>query len=128
MTTSKFRVSWVIDVELEDDSAVEAALEAMRLVTRPGTTANVFTVENKETHVVTTVDLMEGSTEVHPTFSVQILWGSHPDPDQEPKLYEFNTKDELDTFMDGVNEASGWLDYEIVESSATTSSGGKTDG
>lgn len=115
MTTVKYRVSWDIDIELEDDNPMNAASEAFRLVTKPDTTANVFIVENINTGAITTVDLMEQTAEVQPMHSIKILWGSHPEPDQEPKLYEFNRKEDFLNFMDGVEEASGWLEYEVIE-------------
>lgn len=46
--------------------------------------------------------------------SVQILWGQTPEPDQEPVTYEYPTRAEFDAFMDGVEAASGWLDYQVV--------------
>lgn len=48
-------------------------------------------------------------------FKISILWGSAPEPEDTPITYEFATKGELTAFLDGVEAASGWLDYEIVE-------------
>lgn len=112
---TNFRVSWDIDVELEEDSATEAAIEAHRLVTKPDTTANVYTVENKETGVVTTVDLTEGTAEPAPKHSITILWGSLPDPDREPVTYDFESAAELAAFRRGIDEMDGWMGYAIVE-------------
>ena len=46
---------------------------------------------------------------------VSILWGSSPDPDNGPSEYEFKTAAELSAFLLGVEESSGWMDYEVVE-------------
>lgn len=46
-------------------------------------------------------------------FSVQISWGSSEPT--EPFTYEFSTQAALDAFLYGVDEASGWMDYRIVE-------------
>ena len=43
---------------------------------------------------------------------ITILWGT----DKEQKqTYTFENQHDLDIFLHGVNEANGWLDYEIVE-------------
>ena len=43
---------------------------------------------------------------------ITILWGK----DKEDKqTYTFENEHDLDMFMQGVNEANGWLDYELVE-------------
>ena len=43
---------------------------------------------------------------------ITILWGT----DKEDKqTYTFENEHDLDMFMQGVNEANGWLDYELVE-------------
>lgn len=111
---TNFRVSWDIDVELEEDSATEAAIEAHRLVTKPDTTANVYTVENKETGVVTTVDLTEGTAEPAPKHSITILWGLHREEDDKPVTYEFDTKAELNAFRQGIDEMDGWMGYKVI--------------
>ena len=49
---------------------------------------------------------------------VKIRWGSHPEEDSPACTYEFNTHEELSAFLTGVDEAGGWLDYEIVKRSA----------
>lgn len=51
-------------------------------------------------------------------FSVTIRWGSRETilENQDAKsVYRFKTQGELDAFMRGVDEASGWSDYEKVE-------------
>lgn len=55
-------------------------------------------------------------------FTVKILWGSedvrrndYDDESVNPSEYSFNTQAEKDAFLMGVDEASGWFDYEIVE-------------
>lgn len=50
-----------------------------------------------------------------PEFSVRILWGQAPDPEDKPHTYTFSSQELLDAFMEGVEAASGWLEYEIVE-------------
>ena len=47
-------------------------------------------------------------------FSVNIRWGSDPDQDVVSH-YSFKTAAELSSFLDGVEESSGWMDYDIVE-------------
>jgi len=47
---------------------------------------------------------------------VTIEWGENPS-EQEPVRYEFNTFEEREAFLKGVNEAMGWdrwnpLDYD----------------
>lgn len=49
---------------------------------------------------------------------VVIQWGSTlASIDVEPCEYEFDTEAELAAFLHGVDEAAGWLDYEVVEPS-----------
>lgn len=45
--------------------------------------------------------------------SVTILWGQALRKD-EPDTYEFDTEKELEAFMHGVNESSGWMEYDIL--------------
>jgi hypothetical protein len=45
-------------------------------------------------------------------FWVRILWGAVPE-DNEPCEYDFDTRAELNAFMDGVDQASGWLEYDV---------------
>lgn len=47
--------------------------------------------------------------------TVTIRWGQAPEPDDEPSTYTFDTKELLDAFLTGVECASGWMEYEIVE-------------
>jgi len=48
--------------------------------------------------------------------SVTILWGEEQTrKENDHCTYKFNTKAELNAFLMGVDEASGWLEYEIVE-------------
>lgn len=42
--------------------------------------------------------------------SITIIWGSDR---KEKKTYTFNNSHEKDIFMKGVDEAEGWLKYEI---------------
>ncbi len=50
-------------------------------------------------------------SEVHGEHAVTIDWGSEK---QERKKYTFATAAELDAFMKGVDEADGWLKYDVV--------------
>lgn len=50
-------------------------------------------------------------------FKVKIRWGSMEPTD--PFEYEFKTEAERDAFLYGVEESSGWMDYEIVEDDTT---------
>ena len=47
-------------------------------------------------------------------FSIRILWGSAPEPGDEPSTYSFGTQAELDAFTEGVEAAEGWLDYQVI--------------
>lgn len=43
-------------------------------------------------------------------FKVWICWGK--DEPTDPRCHEFETEELLNAFLDGVNEASGWLSHE----------------
>ena len=43
---------------------------------------------------------------------ITILWGTDK---KDKQTYTFENEHDLDMFMQGVNEANGWLDYELVE-------------
>jgi hypothetical protein len=45
--------------------------------------------------------------------SVTILWGQALRKDK-PDTYEFDTEEELYAFLHGVEESSGWMEYEIL--------------
>jgi hypothetical protein len=48
--------------------------------------------------------------------SITILWGATPELDgRRPQTYQFDTEIELNAFIKGVEEASGWLEYEIID-------------
>jgi len=50
--------------------------------------------------------------------SVTIKWGDHiPDDEKPVETYRFDTKAELDAFMQGVEEAIGWLAHQVLEDS-----------
>jgi len=51
-------------------------------------------------------------------FKVKITWGVTSWGDDQTKVYEFDSEKELDAFLFGVDEANGWLEYEIVEEAA----------
>ena len=53
---------------------------------------------------------------------ITIIWGTEavkgidkPEEDYTKKSYEFKTDEQLKYFMMGVDEANGWLEYEIEE-------------
>ena len=48
-------------------------------------------------------------------FKVKITWGVTSWGDDQTKTYYFETEKEMESFLDGVHEANGWLDYEIIE-------------
>ena len=43
---------------------------------------------------------------------ITIVWGSQK---QKKKTYKFKTEEQLKYFIMGVDEAEGWLSYEIKE-------------
>ena len=43
-------------------------------------------------------------------FSIYVVWGEEVDKETKPSLYSFGTQVELDAFILGINEASGWFD------------------
>ena len=43
---------------------------------------------------------------------ITIVWGTDK---EDKKTYEFKTDEQLKYFMMGVDEANGWLEYEIEE-------------
>jgi len=47
-------------------------------------------------------------------FKTRIKWGVTSYGDDQIKSYEFKTEKELDAFMLGVNEANGWLEYQVL--------------
>lgn len=48
---------------------------------------------------------------------VSINWGADRQMSDDPMMYEFNSRAELEAFLDGVESANGWLDYELVNES-----------
>ena len=47
--------------------------------------------------------------------SITIQWGTVASrEDNSPKTYEFNTQAELDSFMLGIDEMDGWMEYAVV--------------
>lgn len=50
-------------------------------------------------------------------FKVKIVWGSTESnyTEKQPCTYSFKTEEELTAFLDGVEEACGWMDYEVVD-------------
>ena len=49
---------------------------------------------------------------------ITILWGTDR---EEKKTYVFETEEQKSFFMKGVDEANGWLEYEVVEKGETIS-------
>jgi hypothetical protein len=45
---------------------------------------------------------------------VTILWGSDK-ASENKETYTFETGEQLKYFMMGVDEADGWLEYEVIE-------------
>ena len=45
---------------------------------------------------------------------ITIHWGTDKEP-QDKKSYTFETEEQLKYFMMGVNEANGWLEYEVID-------------
>ncbi|MBC42852.1 MAG: hypothetical protein CML19_11565 [Pusillimonas sp.] len=45
-------------------------------------------------------------------FTVSILWGEFPE--DIPKSYNFQSEEELEAFLLGVEETNGWMDYNAV--------------
>jgi len=43
---------------------------------------------------------------------ITILWGTDR---EEKKTYVFETEEQKSFFMKGVDEANGWLEYEVLE-------------
>lgn len=51
--------------------------------------------------------------------------GSEEAQDQTQQAFAFDTKMELDAFMQGVEAASGWMDYEVIEDEQSTGACGE---
>lgn len=49
--------------------------------------------------------------------SVIIMWGSNSIPEKERfvQTVEFQTQEELDAYLQGVDDMDGWMDYTIIE-------------
>jgi hypothetical protein len=45
-------------------------------------------------------------------YKVSILWGSSPEPGDRTITYAYETAAELEAFIDGVDEACGWMDWD----------------
>lgn len=48
---------------------------------------------------------------------VAIRWGVDTDLSDGEMWYEFNSRAELEAFLDGIESAIGWLDYALVRES-----------
>lgn len=55
-------------------------------------------------------------------FTMSIHWGSRATRAESPEAseYEFDSKAERDAFLEGVDEASGWTEYETCEKPCDT--------
>jgi hypothetical protein len=51
-------------------------------------------------------------------FKTYIIWGSHFEEEhaKNPCEYSFDTKAELDAFLQGVDAANGWMEYQTFDS------------
>jgi hypothetical protein len=47
---------------------------------------------------------------------VYVVWGEHIDEESSPSEYRFKTQGELDAFLLGVDEASGWMEAATFDS------------
>ena len=45
--------------------------------------------------------------------SIDIAWGEMQQ-EEDITNYKFNTEEELNAFLDGVNECLGWADYSVI--------------
>lgn len=48
-------------------------------------------------------------------YKVKILWGESPEPDDEPTVYDFATVEELNAFLEGVDQAIKWLSHKQID-------------
>ena len=48
------------------------------------------------------------------TKKITIHWGSDKEPHNK-ETYTFETEEQLKYFMMGVDEADGWLEYEVID-------------
>ena len=48
------------------------------------------------------------------TKKITIHWGTNKEP-HDKKSYTFETEEQLKYFMMGVDEANGWLEYEVID-------------
>jgi hypothetical protein len=67
----------------------------------------VFIFNNNEFN---SIKSMEGYVMKKP--EITILWGTDR---EEQKTYVFETEEQKTFFMKGVDEANGWLEYEVLE-------------
>ncbi|MHC4216319.1 MAG: hypothetical protein ACYSWP_23455 [Planctomycetota bacterium] len=47
-------------------------------------------------------------------FEVKVLWGAYPENDAKLQTYKFKTIAEMEAFKQGISEACGWNDYQIM--------------
>ena len=55
-----------------------------------------------------------GGSSMTDKIQITIHWGTDKEP-QDKKTYVFEDETQKAFFMQGVNEANGWLEYEVVE-------------
>lgn len=48
-------------------------------------------------------------------FTVHVGWAESPEDGQESSEYTFDTQVERDAFLLGINEASGWAGWEVLD-------------
>jgi hypothetical protein len=47
--------------------------------------------------------------------TITIRWGAYPDPyGADDKTYTFDTQAEADAFLYGIEQAVGWLEWEVI--------------
>ncbi len=49
------------------------------------------------------------------SIEIFIFWGSSSEPGARPTRYTFGTESERAAFLHGVEEAEGWMGYEVVD-------------
>lgn len=58
---------------------------------------------------------LPSEVDVNKPHKVTIMWGEVPQEEDTPQTYSFGSAGELNAFLEGVNEAIGWLDFEVIE-------------
>jgi hypothetical protein len=51
-----------------------------------------------------------------PKHKITIAWGQDFDPEHDqPVTYSYSTGTELSAFIEGIEAAIGWLEYEVID-------------